>query len=45
LYAVGELRNAMIKPPSAGIHPKILGSHRWNPYMKVIVTSIVLNTK
>ena len=37
LYAVGELRNEMIKPPSTAIHPKVLGSHRWNPYFKVIV--------
>jgi predicted chitinase len=28
LYAVGELRNEMIKPPSTAIHPKVLGSHR-----------------
>jgi predicted chitinase len=33
LYAIGELRSEMIKPPTHGIHPKILGSHRWNPYM------------
>ena len=33
LYAVGELRSEMIKPPTHGIHPKILGSYRWNPYM------------
>ena len=31
LYAVGELRSEMIKPPPLGIHPKILESHRWNP--------------
>jgi hypothetical protein len=36
LYAVGELRNEMIKPPSTAVHPKILGSHRWNPYFEVI---------
>lgn len=35
LYAVGELRNEMIKPASTSTHPKILGSHRWNPYFKV----------
>ena len=39
LYAVGELRNEMIKPPSTNIHPKILGSHRWNPYMQVTAHS------
>ena len=37
LYAVGELRNEMIKPASTTTHPKILGSHTWNPYFKVIV--------
>jgi hypothetical protein len=37
LYVVGELRNEMIKPPSAAIPIKILGSSRWNPYLKVIV--------
>ena len=26
LYAVGELRNEMIKPPTTGTHPKIMGS-------------------
>jgi hypothetical protein len=35
LYAVGELRNKMIKPSLITIHPKIFGSHRWNPYMQV----------
>jgi hypothetical protein len=35
LYAVGELRNEMIKPASTRTHPKILGSHMWNPYFKV----------
>jgi hypothetical protein len=37
LYAVGELRNELIKPPSTATDPKILGSHRWNPYLKVLV--------
>jgi hypothetical protein len=37
LYAVGELRNELIKPPSTSTHPKILGSPRWNPYLKVTV--------
>jgi hypothetical protein len=27
LYAVGELRNEIIKAPSTGTHPKVLGSH------------------
>jgi hypothetical protein len=35
LYAVGELRSEMIKPPTPGIYSKILRSHRWNPYMLV----------
>jgi predicted chitinase len=37
LYVVGELMNEMIKPPSTAIHPKVLESHRWNPYFMVIV--------
>ena len=36
LYAVGELRSEMTKPPGLETHPKIFGSHRWNPYFKVI---------
>ena len=35
LYAVGELRNELIVPPSTSGHPRILGSRRWNPYFKV----------
>ena len=41
LYAIGELRSEMIKPPPLGIHPKILESHRWNPYMQLTVTLTV----
>jgi predicted chitinase len=37
LYAVGELRNEMIKAPCTTTHPKIQGSHRWYPYLKVNV--------
>jgi hypothetical protein len=37
MYAVGELRNEIMKAPSSGTHPKVLGSPRWNPYLKVIV--------
>jgi hypothetical protein len=37
LYTVGELRDEIIKAPSSGTNPKILGSHRWNPYLKVNV--------
>jgi hypothetical protein len=33
LFAVGELRSEMIKPPSTTAHPKILRSHKWNPYL------------
>ena len=43
LYAVGELRSEMIKPPTPGIDPKILGNHRWNPYFQVIINFTVNN--
>ena len=43
LYAVGELRNEMIKPPSIAIHLKVLGSHRWNPFFKVVVKHMFLH--
>jgi hypothetical protein len=36
-YAVGELHNKMIVPPSTYVHPKILNSPRWYPYFKVSV--------
>jgi hypothetical protein len=35
LYAVGELRDEMIRPPSTQIHPKIQENNRFNPYFKV----------
>jgi hypothetical protein len=35
LYAVGELRAEMIRPPSTHIHPKIQENVRFNPYFKV----------
>jgi hypothetical protein len=35
LYAIGELRNEMIVPPSTNVHPKVHGSRRWCPYFKV----------
>jgi len=35
LYAVGELRNEMILPPSTATPTKIRDSHRWYPYFKV----------
>ena len=42
LFAIGELRDEMIRPPSTDVHPKILGNHRWDPYFKVIVISPLL---
>lgn len=35
LYAVGELRQELIQPPSTAVPTKIQGSRRWNPYFKV----------
>jgi hypothetical protein len=35
LYAIGELRQEMIKPPSGDILSKIKYSKRWYPYFKV----------
>ena len=35
LYAVGELRNELIVPPTTNVHLRILGSRRWYPYFKV----------
>nr|XP_034591364.1 protein ALP1-like [Setaria viridis]XP_034591365.1 protein ALP1-like [Setaria viridis] len=40
LYAVGELRNELIVPPSTSVHPRILGSRRWNPYFKDCIGAI-----
>jgi hypothetical protein len=37
LYAVGELRNEMIKAPNTTTHLKFQDSHRWYPYFKVNV--------
>jgi hypothetical protein len=37
LYAVGEMRAEMIRPPSTTTHPKIMGSPRWFPYLEVHV--------
>ena len=42
LYAVGELRGEMIRPPSTETHPKILGSQRWYPFLKVMLCSLLL---
>jgi hypothetical protein len=35
LYAVGELRNEIIVPPSTAVHPKIHNSRKWNSFFKV----------
>jgi hypothetical protein len=35
LYAVGELRQEMIRPPSTQTPEKISNSQRWYPYFKV----------
>ena len=43
LYAVGELSNGMIKPPTTATHPKIMGSQRWYPYMQVLVNHVYLS--
>ena len=42
LYAVGELRGEMIKPPSNNTPPKIKNSYRWFPYFRVSTTSCSL---
>jgi len=42
LYALGELRNELIVPPSTNAHPRILGSRRWHPYFKAGVPFIAL---
>jgi hypothetical protein len=34
-YAIGELRQEMIKPPSGETSSKIRHSKRWYPYFKV----------
>jgi hypothetical protein len=44
LYAIGELRDDMIKPPSTATHPKIMGSHRWFPFLKVLSCLYVSHT-
>jgi hypothetical protein len=42
LYAVGDLRADMIKPPTSATHPKILGSHRWYPFLQVLIYFVYL---
>jgi len=44
LYAIGELRNDLMKPPSTVTHPKIMGSHRWFPFLKVLSYLCVSHT-
>ena len=41
LFAIGELRHEMIKPPSGQTPPKIKNSFRWFPYFKVTVHSLL----
>jgi hypothetical protein len=36
LHVAGELRAELIRAPSGDTHPKILGSHRWYSYFKVV---------
>ena len=43
LFAVEELRTNLIKPPSGATHPKILGSHRWNPFFKVFLLDALVH--
>jgi len=40
LYAIGELRHEMIKPPSSETPLKIRNSSRWYPYFKVLKKSV-----
>ncbi|KAL6661145.1 hypothetical protein ACP70R_000529 [Stipagrostis hirtigluma subsp. patula] len=40
LYAVGELRNKMIVPPSTAVPAKIRNSRRWYPYFKDCIGAI-----
>uniref|UniRef100_A0A0A9HJ97 DUF8040 domain-containing protein n=1 Tax=Arundo donax TaxID=35708 RepID=A0A0A9HJ97_ARUDO len=35
MYAIGELRGDMIRPPSHEVHPKIANSRRFNPFFKM----------
>ncbi|XP_066376448.1 protein ALP1-like isoform X2 [Miscanthus floridulus] len=40
LYAIGELRQEMIRPPSNETPVKISNSHRWYPYFKDCIGAI-----
>lgn len=42
LYAVGQLREDLIRPPSTNVNVKILGSPRWYPYLQVTSNTTVL---
>jgi hypothetical protein len=44
LYAVGELRDEMIRPPSTHTHPKIEENSRFNPYFKVNLLLFKMST-
>jgi hypothetical protein len=44
VYAVGELREEMIRPPSTTTDAKILSSYRWYPYFKVTTHYLLLST-
>ena len=37
VYAIGELREEMIRPPSSETPLKIRNSHIWYPYFKVLM--------
>jgi hypothetical protein len=37
LYAIGELRQEMIEPPSGKTPSKIRNNKRWYPYFKVTI--------
>jgi hypothetical protein len=36
LYAVGELRNELIVPPSTNVHPRILGAEGGTPILRLV---------
>ncbi|TVU20880.1 hypothetical protein EJB05_30481, partial [Eragrostis curvula] len=40
LYAIGELRGEMIRPPGNETHSRIRTSPRWYPYFKLISTGV-----
>lgn len=42
LYAVGELRSEMIRPPSPVTHSKIMDSPRWFPFLQVLAHHVIM---